>query len=48
MVETTQLRKGSHGNGLINMRRRAQDSGIDFTIASFKDQGTEISMLFKI
>ncbi len=27
--DSSQVKKGSHGNGLINMRRRAQESGID-------------------
>jgi enediyne biosynthesis protein E4 len=40
--------EGSHGNGLINMRRRAQESGISFVIKSKKDSGTEIILQFKI
>ena len=44
----TQNRKGSHGNGLVNMRRRAQESGISFNIKSADGAGTEIIMYFKI
>jgi signal transduction histidine kinase len=42
------VKKGSHGNGLVNMRRRAQESGIDLTIRPGENSGTEIIMLFKI
>jgi signal transduction histidine kinase len=42
------LKKGSHGNGLVNMRKRAQESGIDFNIISSENAGTEIVMHFKI
>ena len=47
-VNSGQLKKGSHGNGLVNMRRRAQESGIDFSINSVESAGTEIVMHFKI
>jgi signal transduction histidine kinase len=43
-----QLKKGSHGNGLINMRRRAQESNFEFAIISGDGTGTEIVMYFKI
>ncbi|MCX6249724.1 MAG: FG-GAP-like repeat-containing protein [Bacteroidetes bacterium] len=48
MVDSKQTKKGSHGNGLVNMRRRAQESEIDFTIHSGEGAGTEIIMHFKI
>jgi signal transduction histidine kinase len=44
----TVVKKGSHGNGLINMRRRAQESGIEFSIHSESDSGTEIVIQFRI
>jgi signal transduction histidine kinase len=46
--DSQQVKKGSHGNGLVNMRRRAQESGIDFTIHSSINGGTEIIISFKI
>ena len=42
-----QPKGGSHGNGLVNMRRRAGESGMDFKIGS-PEQGTEILIRFKI
>ncbi len=46
--EAKQIQRGSHGNGLINMRRRAQDSAIELQINSSKGAGTEIVIHFKI
>ncbi len=46
--DSSQVKKGSHGNGLINMRRRAQESSIEFSINSREGEGTEIVMQFKI
>ncbi len=46
--DSKQIRKGSHGNGLVNMHRRAQESGMDFSINTGKCAGTEIVMHFKI
>ena len=43
-----QVKKGSHGNGLVNMRRRAQESGIEIRIHSGEGAGTEIFLQFKI
>jgi signal transduction histidine kinase len=48
MSENTALKKGSHGNGLVNMRRRAQESGIDFSILPAPNSGVEIKLHFKI
>jgi signal transduction histidine kinase len=45
---SVKVRKGSHGNGLVNMRRRAQESGIELTIRPGENTGTEIIMHFKI
>jgi signal transduction histidine kinase len=39
---------GSHGNGLVNMSRRSEESGIDFKILSAKSTGTEILLHFVI
>ena len=47
LVFSQQPRGGSHGNGLVNMRRRAGESGMDFKIGS-PGQGTEILIRFKI
>ena len=44
-------RKGgreSHGNGLINMRKRALESGIEFSIHSGPGKGTTIVLRFQI
>ncbi len=41
-------KKGAQGNGLVNMRRRAQESGIGFDLRSEEGTGTEISLNFKI
>ncbi len=38
----------SHGNGLINIRRRAEESRIDLSIFSQSGKGTFIHMKFKI
>lgn len=38
----------SHGNGLVNIRRRAQESHIDISISSKESKGTAISLQFKI
>jgi signal transduction histidine kinase len=48
MVDSRQAKEGSHGNGLINMRRRAQESGIEFTLNSVENEGTEIIIHFRI
>jgi signal transduction histidine kinase len=48
IIDSIQFKKGSHGNGLINMRRRALESGIEFNIISAEGAGTEIVMHFKI
>jgi signal transduction histidine kinase len=48
MADSGQAKEGSHGNGLINMRRRAQESGIEFTLNSVKNEGTEIIIHFRI
>lgn len=48
IADSGQVKKGSHGNGLVNMRRRAQESGIDFNIISGEGEGTEIVLHFKI
>jgi len=46
--DTRLATKGSHGNGLPNMRRRALESGIEFDIHLAKGSGTEIVLQFKI
>jgi signal transduction histidine kinase len=38
----------SHGNGLINIRRRAEESKIDLSIFSQMGKGTFIHLIFKI
>lgn len=38
----------SHGNGLINIRRRALESKIDLSVDSYEGKGTVISLIFKI
>ena len=38
----------SHGNGLVNMRRRAREAKIDLDIISAAGKGTEIVMKFRI
>ncbi len=42
------FKKGQHGNGLINMRQRAGESGIDLKIHSGEGEGTEIVLHFRI
>lgn len=46
--ENNLKRQVSHGNGLSNMRRRAQESKIDLSIISKPTKGTIVSMSFKI
>ncbi|MCX6269462.1 MAG: FG-GAP-like repeat-containing protein [Bacteroidetes bacterium] len=41
-------RLGSHGNGLINMHRRASESGIDLKVQSTIGSGSRIEIFFKI
>jgi signal transduction histidine kinase len=41
-------RQISHGNGLINMGLRAQESNIDLSVISHPGKGTIISLSFKI
>ncbi|MCX6306900.1 MAG: FG-GAP-like repeat-containing protein [Bacteroidetes bacterium] len=48
MDEAGHEKKGSHGNGLINMRKRALESGIGFDIHSARGKGTEIVLQLKI
>jgi signal transduction histidine kinase len=48
ITDSGQVKKGSHGNGLVNMRRRAQESGIEINIKSGEGKGTEIVLQFKI
>ncbi|MBK6963015.1 MAG: VCBS repeat-containing protein [Bacteroidales bacterium] len=48
MADSGQVKKGSYGNGLVNMRRRAQEAGIEFEIHSREGEGTEIAMKFRI
>ncbi|MFZ4547758.1 MAG: sensor histidine kinase, partial [Bacteroidales bacterium] len=48
MHSNSTIKKGSHGNGLVNMRRRAQESGIDFSILPTPNSGVEIRLHFKI
>ena len=48
MLVSTQKTKGSHGNGLLNMRRRAQESGMELDIHFTEGTGTEIILQFKI
>jgi two-component sensor histidine kinase len=48
IAPSTEVKKGSHGNGLVNMRRRALESGIEFNIISGEGTGTEIVLHFKI
>ena len=46
--DSGRFKKGQHGNGLINMRQRAGESGIDFKIHSGEGAGTEIVLHFRI
>jgi len=39
---------GPGGNGLVNMRRRAQESGIDLRIQSTIDSGSRVELSFRI
>lgn len=48
MADSLPVKKGLHGNGLVNMRRRAEESGIEFKIHTFEGAGTEIFMHLKI
>lgn len=48
IVSSGKNQKGSHGNGLVNMTRRAQESGMEFNIISGEHAGTEISIQFII
>jgi len=48
MGESSQVKRGSHGNGLINMKRRAQEAEMGFEIHSSQNKGTEIMLRFKI
>jgi signal transduction histidine kinase len=48
MADSMQVKSGWHGNGLINIRKRAQESGIELSIHSGEGTGTEIVMQFKI
>ncbi|MFZ4521949.1 MAG: FG-GAP-like repeat-containing protein [Bacteroidales bacterium] len=41
-------RKGSHGNGLVNMRRRASESGINLQVQSGTGSGSQIELTFNI
>lgn len=46
--ETKLSEQVSHGNGLINMKKRAQDSNIDLSIQSHVGNGTVITLIIKI
>jgi signal transduction histidine kinase len=46
--ENNLIRQVSHGNGLSNMRRRAEESKIELSIISKPMKGTIVSMSFKI
>jgi len=48
IADPGQGKKRSHGHGLGNMRRRAQESGIVFSIQSGESIGTEIILQLKI
>ncbi|KAF0129231.1 MAG: PDK repeat-containing protein [Bacteroidetes bacterium] len=48
LADIGQVMKGSYGNGLVNMHRRAQEAGIEFKIHSREGEGTEIAMKFRI
>ncbi len=47
-TESGTLSKGSHGNGLINMRKRARESEMDFILKTSEGEGTEIHIKFRI
>jgi hypothetical protein len=47
-VADDSFQAGSHGNGLVNMRRRASESGIELVIHSAQGSGTRIKLLFRI
>ncbi len=47
-LNSEQKNKKSQGNGLLNMRRRSQESGIEFLISTPAQGGTVIKMQFKI
>ena len=40
--------KVRNGNGLINMRQRAEDTGGEYSLQTFPGRGTKISLIFKI
>jgi hypothetical protein len=46
--DNRQASQAAHGNGLLNMRKRAQESGMGLTINSIPGSGTEIILKFKI
>lgn len=46
--ETKPFDQVSHGNGLINMKKRAQDSNIELSIKSHEGNGTVITLTIKI
>lgn len=46
--ETNQREQVSHGNGLINMKKRAHDSNIDLSIKTQEGKGTVITLIIKI
>lgn len=48
LPETTTKSHSFRGHGLINMRKRAEDSGIDLNISSGAGIGTEISLEFVV
>ena len=40
--------KLQNGNGLVNMRQRAEDTGGEYSLQTFPGRGTKISLIFKI
>jgi signal transduction histidine kinase len=46
--EDTQRKSNAHGNGLINMRRRAVESKIELNLDSKPGQGTRLCLVFQI
>ena len=55
IIDSGQVKKGSHGNGLLNMKKRADEAGIifslhssPFTLHSAEGSGVEIILQFKI
>jgi signal transduction histidine kinase len=48
MDDVSFIMQNSHGNGLLNIHRRALDSGINLQINSSRNEGTHLIIIFRI